>query len=161
MPVDAVGFLTKQLDHLKASLAACSVFQEVVDAADAAAASAHIHDGGADENDAAQAKPRAIIRHADEMDIERMSTTHFEVNGALLLIFEFPVPAELLAAPYKDQYRDFCNKVGAIIGQLSNVPRQAGYLNITGFEQGPLGKCDSAEENGDEFFVSIWVVRHK
>lgn len=163
MPITAEGPLGLALDYGKTTLANCATFQSIAGAADADAAKSAIHEGGTEDEPEAGGDARAIIRYAEEADIEQISTTGFDVQGMLVLVIEYPVPTALASDTYSEQYKNAINKFGLIIKELTELAgaRQAGYLNINRIGQGPIGKAFEEKNNGLEYFVGVWTLHYR
>ena len=176
MTVTASGFLSLSLSYLRAMLGDCETWRAIVqkpdtdwdtlatliaaETADQTAALARIVPGYAEDDEEHPdfvSKPRAIIRHLDEQDLERLNSTGFGLNGMLLVTFEITVP-EIYRDSYQQAYTDFTNKVGGIMQELQALPQQAGYLHLTSIGLGPLGQADPTENKREVFFVSEWLV---
>lgn len=158
MSVAASGILSLLLEAVGQMLADSTAFQTFVDEASSAAALLHIHEGAAEESNPQQQRPRAIIRHMDQQDHERAGTTGFEAFGRVMLQFERDIPAAQLK-DYRDAYREFTNHVGAIVGDFETLGNgQDGHPQVTRIQMGPLGQAYREQNNGEEYFISIWQL---
>lgn len=157
MTVAAEGFLTLELDYAKALLRDSARWQSVVGAAQA---ESKILEGEARDDDPAQSKPRAILRFLDEDDVAKTSTTGWQTSGRIYLCFEFPTEERDFEGTFQDRYRRFTNHVGVILEEMMARVGQAGYLIVHKFTKGPHGQALPQDENGEEFFVSHWVLEY-
>lgn len=155
MPVTATGIFSLPLYYGRKTLAGAATFRSLVGAVDATAAEKWIFEGEVDENLVTDESPRAIMAIDSGHRFSRISTTGWQGQGPLLMVLEVPTPAK-----YRDSRRDarvwWLNTVGAIIAEMQALAGVAGYLNIIEFAEENTGRADPKEENGADFWVSVW-----
>lgn len=161
MPVTPTGPFALAVNYAMQTLAASATFQALVGAANQAAALAFIEWGETDEHNVAQAMPRAYIDVAGENDWEKVSDTGFLANGRLEMVLEIPTPALYQgAANRRDARVWFYNNLGGILADMQALAGQAGYLNIIKFDEQNTGRADPKENDGADFWVSIWNLTY-
>lgn len=104
-------------------------------------------------------RPRCILRHYDQNDAERASTTGFASKGVIYVGFEIPIPT-VYRDDARDAYLDAENKIGGIVENLSGMGRVNGYLDLNEISLTGFGQADPDENNGEWFYVSELAVQH-
>lgn len=161
MPLAPSGPFALAVNYGMQTLAASPTFQALVGAINAAAALPFIKWGETDEHDATQAMPRAFIDVAGENDWDKVSDTGFLANGHLEMVLEIPTPTIYQgAANRRDARVWFYNNLGGILSDMQGLAGQAGYLNIIKFSENNTGRADPKENDGADFWVSIWNLTY-
>jgi hypothetical protein len=162
--VAAAGCLSLVQETLRATLAAVTAFQALVDAEDAAQALASIHQdelpAPVDDNEFSGAelvdhRPYAVIRTAPggfhKSRIAGGDQFFFDEGGTLELQIVQDTPVSVVKDPAEAQLR-WMNTIGLIVDGLCDLAGTSGYLDITeiSLQDGP-GRIhpDYRETEGD------------
>lgn len=127
------NFLTIGPDKLKTLLSQCAAFQSVTGAANATDALASIAKHYLQPS---LALPRALVGWDDGLSLRKGSSSHFQMDGELALMFEFAMPAaqqgDLEAG---DDW--FLAQTGEILKELGTLILAGGTLNVVEFVADP------------------------
>jgi hypothetical protein len=160
MPVTPTGRLALPLQYLKNLVAGSTTFQELVGAANAAAAKGKIYLGTVLEDDS-NLSPRCQLR-LDNGDIaERVGTTSWRGAGPIEMLFILAHP-EGVEDP-NDAYTTILNQLGAIIAEMfalaTTDPGAGPYLNITGITRSYIGQWDQTFDGTDQYWDGEFSVQ--
>lgn len=157
MSLAATGIFGLPVYYAMQTLAASTTWQGALGAANSNGALAHIFQGETDEHASGDMRPRALMDVAQGNNFDKVSDTGFLGRGPVEMVLEVPTPPAYQGdANRRDARVWFYNLLGGILADMQALAGTAGYLNIIGFEEQTTGRADPKENNGDDFWVSVW-----
>lgn len=176
MAVTAVGILSEPVDLLREMIADSQMWRAVVAGPNTdwgtlyalyQAATSPENNAkarivkGVGEDDESHAdfvqRPRCIVRHLDQFELSELTEAGYSASGALIATFELDIPTTYHGS-YADAYVNFTNTLGLIIENLKNMPKQAGYLDVTTWSLLGFGQSIDDEGTLEEYWTGELLV---
>lgn len=161
MALEPAGCLSLPLSYLRDQIANCDSFQALVGADDATEAKAKITYGYAEDEDDPLTLPRCVVRLADEIEINPVSTGSYNQSSTLIATFEaLPPTGNEDVVTESDQYLWWLNFIGYLLKEMREQRFDSGALDSS-VKPFNIGIVDDRKENGVKFLVGALMVMNE
>ena len=103
------------------------------------------------------ARPRCIVRHLDQFEMQELTEAGYSVGGQLIATFELDIPTTYQNS-YADSYVNFTNVFGLIMENLKALPKEAGYLDLKSLSMLGFGQSIDDEGTQQEYWCGELLV---